>query len=290
MGVPWPGVGTIAVDAHPPGRARSPGAVTPADPGARFAELVGGPEEDLSLDEASLLIAAHAHPGLDMPAQIGRLDALAAGCPAPTLDALRHHLFEVEGFRGDTRRYADPRNSFLDDVLSRRRGIPISLAVVTMEVGRRLGIHLVGVGMPGHFLVRHTGVPPVVIDAFDGGRVLDGDGCRQLFRSLFGPRATFAEHLLAPVGPRAILARMLTNLRGIYRSAGDARALGWVLDLRAAIPGAGPAELAERASAQAALARFGEAAATLDTAAELLPPERAARARARAALLRASLN
>ncbi|MEO7441970.1 MAG: hypothetical protein ABIW46_00385, partial [Acidimicrobiales bacterium] len=108
--------------------------------------------------------------------------------------------------------------------------------------------------------------------------------------SLFGPRAAFHDGLLAPVGPRAILARMLANLRALYTASGDARSLGWTLRLRAAIPATTAAELADRASAQAGLARFGEAADTMDQLTALLAPDRAAPARATAALLRARLN
>ena len=257
---------------------------------ARFTELVGGPEADVALDEGALLIAAHAHPGLDVAAQRGRLDDIAAGCAEATLDGLRHHLFELLGFRGNTRRYADPRNSFLNDVLDRRTGIPISLAVVTMEVGRRLGLPLEGVGMPGHFLVRHDADPPVLIDPFGGGRLLGTTECEQLFRTVHGSGAPFDPSLLATVSTRAILTRMLANLRHLYQSTGDARSLGWVLQLRMSIPASSPYELADVASAQAALGRFAEAADTLDAVADLLPDEDVERARAHAGLLRSRLN
>lgn len=262
-------------------------------PTRRFEELVAGPEAELALDEAAVLLAAHATPGLDVRAQLGRLDDLADGCEQATLTGLRHHLFEVVGFDGNHRRYDDPRNSFLDAVLDRRVGIPISLAVVTMEVGRRLGIELGGVALPGHFLVRHDGTVDglvAYIDPFRSGRLLDAAGCQDLYRSLFGPGASFRDGMLAPVGPRAILARMLANLRTIFAASGDARSLGWALRLRAAIPATTAAELADRASALAALARFPEAAETLEALGAILPTDRAARARNTAALLRARLN
>ncbi len=256
---------------------------------ARFAELVGGPEADLPLDEAALLIAAHAYPGLDVARQQARLDEVADGCLDASPEGLRRHLFDTLGFRGNTNRYADPRNSFLNDVLDRRTGIPISLAVMTMEVGRRVGVGLEGVGMPGHFLVRHRGDPSVLIDPF-GGRVVDVDESEELFRSVHGPDAPFDSSLLAAVGPRAILTRMLANLRHLYQSAGDARSLGWVLELRTSIPASSPYELADVASAQATMGRFAQAAGTLETIADLLPDEDVERARAHAKLLRSRLN
>ena len=125
-----------------------------ADPTARFTELVQTPEAEWALDEASFLIATHARPDLDLPAQLARLDELAAQAGEPTLDGLRRLLFRDLGFSGNEVDYYDPRNSFLDEVLDRRTGIPITLAVVMLEVGRRLGVPLAGVSMPGHFLVR----------------------------------------------------------------------------------------------------------------------------------------
>ncbi len=257
---------------------------------ARFAELVSRDDDDIPLDEAALLIAAHAYPGLDIAAELARLDDLAAGCTPATLDGLRHHLFDVAGFTGNTRRFGDPRNSFLNDVLHRRLGIPISLAVLTMEVGRRVGVPLEGIGMPGHFLVRHAEAPRVLVDPFVGGRIMEAADCEALFRSVYGDSAPFDPSMLVPVGKRAILARMLANLRQLYVARGDAPSTGWVLRLRTAIPATSAPELADVAAAHAALGRLGEAAATLEELAEVLPEESAERARAEAKLQRSRLN
>lgn len=260
-----------------------------SDATARFGELVSGADDDIPLDEAALVIAAHAYPGLDVAAELGRLDEIAAGC-TPSLEGLRHHLFEVLGFSGNTRRYGDPRNSFLNDVLRRRLGIPISLAVVTMEVGRRVGVPFEGIGMPGHFLVRHTGTPSVLLDPFGAGRVLETADCEALFRSVYGEAAPFDPSMLVPVGKRAILARMLANLRQLYLARGDVWSTDWVLRLRTTIPARTTPEMADVAAAYAALGRFTEAAATLEDLADLLPDESAPRARAEARLQRARLN
>jgi len=251
---------------------------------------MGGPDEEIPLDEAAALIAAHAYPGLDVSAVLGQLDEVAGGCAPGELDGLRHHLFEVLGFSGNTTRYSDPRNSFLNDVLQRRLGIPISLAVVTMEVGRRVDVAIEGIGMPGHFLVRHSAAPRVLIDPFDRGRILDEYDCEALFRSVYGASAAFDPSVLAPVGKRAILARMLANLRQLYLARGDVWSTGWVLRLRTAIPAEAISEMADAASAQAALGRFEEAAGLLEDLADLLPDEPASRARAEARLQRSRLN
>lgn len=258
--------------------------------GDRFADLVTRPEAAIPLDEAALLIAAHAYPHLDVAAELGRLDQLADSCPEPTFDGLRRHLFDELGFTGNGIRYDDPRNSFLNQVLDRRVGIPISLALVTMEVGRRVGVVLEGIGMPGHFLVRHLGDPPVLVDPFSGGRTLGAQGAEDLFRRVHGEGAAFRPELLAPARPRSILVRTLTNLRQLYQHAGDAASAGWVMALRATIPAGNVNELADVAGAQASLGRFTEAAATLDAIAEQLPDTRADSVRGEAKLLRSRLN
>ncbi len=259
------------------------------DPTARFAALVQRPDTEVPLDEGALLIAAHAYPGLDVPQQRDRLDELAASCPEPTLEGLRQHLFSGLGFTGNTRRYADPRNSFLNDVMDRRVGIPVTLSVLTIEVGRRVGLDLHGVGMPGHFLVRHE-PDGSVLDPFVAGRLLDAGQCEELFRDMHGPEAAFHPSVLAPVGPRAILARMLANLRHLYGAMGNPASLGWVLRLRASIPAETPHELAELAGVQDALGRFSEAADTVDALADRMTGEDARKARAHADLLRSRLN
>jgi regulator of sirC expression with transglutaminase-like and TPR domain len=226
----------------------------------RFAEIIARPDASIPLDEAALLIAAHARDDLVVAHELGRLDRLAAGCGEPTLDGVRRHLFDDFGLRGDRRDYYDPRNSFLDAVLTRRRGIPITLSVIVIEVGRRLGVPLHGVGMPGHFLVRDKVDPRVLVDPFHGGALLDAEGCARLFRSLHGPAARFDHSFLDPVPRAVIVGRMLANLRSIYLDRGDRTALGWVTRLRAALPDAGATEWREHATVAEALGRVQEAA------------------------------
>ncbi len=137
--------------------------------GERFAELVRRPDEEIPLDLAWALLTAHAHPSSDPDDLMAQLDDLAAGVRVPTLDGLRHHLFVDQGFIGNREDYYDVANSYLDDVLDRHLGIPITLSVLTMEVGRRVGVPVAGVGLPGHFLLRDKVDPDVFVDAFRGG-------------------------------------------------------------------------------------------------------------------------
>ena len=265
------------------------------DLSSQFLALIDGPEQGIPLDLAALLLAAHATPSLDVAARMRELDALAEGCADPSMDGMLDHLFVRLGFTGNREDYDDPRNSLLDQVLDRRVGIPITLSVLTLEVGRRLGLSLHGVGMPGHFLV---GDPAGrFVDPFEGGRQLDAAGCRDQFHQVLGSDAPWNDSYLAPVGKRAILVRMLTNLRQIYSADGNLMSLGWVLRLRAGVPGANPAERLELVEVLSALGRYDEAARLLDQLAgagaartahaEGLAPDEL---RGRASRLRARLN
>jgi regulator of sirC expression with transglutaminase-like and TPR domain len=268
------------------------------DPTARFAELVLRPTAafEANLDTATLLIAAHARPdpsrGLDafLDHYRGRLDDLAARCEEPVLAEVSHLLFDVEGFRGNDGDYYDPRNSYLDEVLDRRVGIPITLSVVLLEVAKRVGVELAGVSMPGHFLVRLAGDPAVLLDPFAGGRLLSEAECHERFVATQGPGVPFDPRYLEPVGAGAIVARILNNLRTIHLTRQDSRSLEWVLRLRGLLPGATIEERTERAGVLVALARFDEAAALLDDLADEAADERASTLRSKARGLRARLN
>jgi regulator of sirC expression with transglutaminase-like and TPR domain len=256
----------------------------------RFAALMGGPEARAHPDEVALLVAAHARPGLDLAAERDALDHLADGCPAPTLDGLRAHLFHDLGFRGDDRDYHDPRNSYLDQVLRRRRGIPISLSILTIGVGRRLGVPLVGVGMPGHFLVGDRVDRDVFVDPFHRGALLDAAGCERLFQRLQGPGAPFHPSFLQPVGNFAIAARVLANLKHVFTSRRDPASLVWVLRLRSLVPGVPPEERAELAGALASTGAFGAAADAMAELASTTGGEEGTGYRVAATRLRARLN
>jgi regulator of sirC expression with transglutaminase-like and TPR domain len=252
----------------------------PGDPTDRFTELVAR-RDAFALDEACLLVAAHAHAGLDVGAELGRLDGLAAGFGGDDLPALSRFLCTDLGFAGDRATYHDPRNSLLPDVLDRRLGIPISLAVLAMEVGRRRGVPIEGIGMPGHFLVRDARDTGTYVDLFDGGRTLDRAGCRAVFAQLH-PRAAWSDGFLAPVGPTAVVTRVLNNLANAYRRNGERSSLAWALALRLALPGAAGRERRELAVLLGAIGRFAEGADVLEATGD--EQDRAAALRLRARL------
>lgn len=233
----------------------------------RFAELVRGPEADCRLDLGAVLVAAHARRDLDVDDELARLDDLAAGCSEPTLHGVVQHLFRDQGFQGDADDYGNPRNSLIDSVLDRRRGIPISLSIVMLEVARRLHVPVEGVGMPGHFLVRDRVDRDVFVDPFWQVQ-LDREGCEKLFRAVHGEDARFRDEYLEPVGTRATLSRVLTNLRRSYTTVGDRTGALWSQCLRVLIPGATAKDRRELAALLAANGRYDAAAEELDSIAD----------------------
>lgn len=228
----------------------------------RFTALVTG-RGRIPLDAGALAIAAGADPELDTDRWLAELDRLATG--VDSLQTLTRRIFVDEGFAGATEDYYDPRNSLLHEVLGRRCGIPITLSVVCIEVGRRAGVGLEGVGMPGHFLVRTIGTG-YYLDPFDGGRQLDLVDCEALFRSSTGAGANvaFGPHLLTTAPAPAILSRILQNLRAVYRGSRSFANLEWVLRMRLALPGVGVPELVELAQAMGQQGRFLDGARFLE--------------------------
>ena len=191
----------------------------------RFRALAQTSGTELPLAEGALLIAAEEYPTLDIAQYVTALDRLAdearsrvssVSDPPAAARALCEFLFKEAGFHGDTQHYGDPKNSLLNDVLDRRRGVPITLAVVHLDVVWRLRIPMYGVGMPSHFLVGcETKAEPLFIDAFHGV-VLTEAGCAQLFERIVGGSIPFRKDYLAPTPARYILVRILRNLKGIF--------------------------------------------------------------------------
>jgi regulator of sirC expression with transglutaminase-like and TPR domain len=201
------------------------------DPTDAFAELMGRDDEEIDLDRAAFLFAAVEYPDLDVEAGIRELDHLAdllqprlAGLDRPeqVVHVVATFLHGELGFAGNPEAYYDPRNSYLNEVLERRLGIPISLSALYLEVGRRLGLPFEGVGMPGHFLVRYRHpVSPMLVDPFTGGAIVSEAECQARLQGLYGPGVELRPSMLAPVGTRSIVFRMLNNLKGVYASRGE---------------------------------------------------------------------
>ena len=223
----------------------------------RFAEIVQG-GGDIPLDEMAFLISAivlgpgssRVSDSSEIIEQMSRLDELAAAVPSPTFGGIAQFLFTgSDAFVGNRAEYYDPENSLLTRVLDRHAGIPISLSVIMMEVGRRLGVPIAGIGMPGHFLVglvpTNGEIPEVFADPFHEGRILTSDQCQELFHQLAGAHQTFLPGFLAPVHPMAIVERMLNNLKTVYLARADYSVLRRIMTLRSYFPGLGKSEREE---------------------------------------------
>ncbi len=189
-----------------------------------FSQVIDVPDAEIDLAHACLWISAEANPGLDVEGYRARLDELASGpraeCDAATsIDArvghINAHLFDRERFRGNREHYYDPRNSYLDSVLDRRTGIPITMSIVWMAVAERSGLACHGIGFPGHFLIGVEAEPRLFVDAFSGER-LGKDDCRDRLRTMYNGRMAFQENLLRPATRREILSRVLRNLKQIH--------------------------------------------------------------------------
>jgi regulator of sirC expression with transglutaminase-like and TPR domain len=202
----------------------------------RFRELFqtrGGP---VPLDEALAIICWSANSEVDPPSVLDRLDELAKQVTATTAEALMAELFGSSGFVGNSIEYDDPAYSLLNQVMSRKLGIPITLCAIAIEVGRRVGIPIIGVGMPGHFLCRSgEGSGITFFDPFHSPRPLSAQECRTLYESLTQLDNWSAE-FLEPSDARIMVIRTLSNLKSIYRRRGDMANLRWVMRLRTHIP------------------------------------------------------
>ena len=238
---------------------------------ARFARLVARPEPEIDLAVGALIIAGHGRPAVDEEAALGQLDAIAervrirldAGDPTQTLvNRLHDVLYRELGFRGPTAaEYGDPSNSHFDEVIGRRVGLPISLAIVELEVAARLGLTLVGIGLPGHFVV--GGPDGLLIDPADGGRSLTPDDCQALIRRAVGDGVLFHVGMLRPAGRREILARVLRNLKVARLGRRDWPAAVDAIDLLLVLEPTDPDHGRDRGLLLGRMGRFGEAIAAL---------------------------
>jgi regulator of sirC expression with transglutaminase-like and TPR domain len=249
-----------------------------------FEQLALLPEERIDVATGAALIARDAYASLDLDRLDARFDALAAPLiargvasrsPEEQVQLVSTHLYEDLGFRGNEQDYYDPKNSLLPDVLDRRLGIPITLALVYCEVARRAGVQARGVSFPGHFLVRVDAVgredAPLAVDPFFGGRRLDEPGLQKLLERASPAQKLVVEEHLAPASAKTMLVRMLINLKWIYATRGDfARALLALDRIICLTPDSVPA-LRERGLLAVRLGAVEAARADLSRLLELVP-------------------
>ena len=201
------------------------------DPYKEFRQAVDRAETDIDLGKAALTIATSDYPDLDINAYLSRIDALATAVAARlgaeadvyrSIAALNFVLFQEQAFRGNREHYFDPRNSFLNEVLDRKTGIPISLSILYIEVAHRIGLSLQGVGFPGHFLVKYPADnEEIVVDPFNRGEILSQQNLETMLYRLYGGKIVYEPHLLEAISKKQILRRMLNNLKIIYLRQND---------------------------------------------------------------------
>ncbi|MDP8925038.1 MAG: tetratricopeptide repeat protein [Chloroflexota bacterium] len=246
-----------------------------------FAAELERDEAEIDLGRAALLFARVEYPDLDVDAYLCRFDVMAADMrprigdgdePGRVVGTIAEYLFRERGFAGNEADYYDARNSYLNDVLDRRLGIPISLSAIYLELGKRLGLPFEGVGLPGHFLVRlaHPFLP-VLVDPFSQGKLVTEDECLARLRALHGDRVELTPSMLRPVGTRAILFRMLTNLKGVYARQEDYARAVRTIGLMLLVEPAAVAEYRDRGLLRFRMGDLKNARPDLEYYLELLP-------------------
>lgn len=196
-----------------------------------LSQLAADPTTPVDLAEVSFHLAADEYPDLDIPRYRTRLDDYAerlaeqldhCATLEDKIEALTQFLFVDEGFTGNATEYYDPRNSYLNEVLDRKLGLPITLSIVAIAVGERAGLTMAGVGLPGHFVAKATdGAAEVIFDPFHGGQFLDVEGCAALVEAVTGRVFHAAPDDLAPTPVGFIVQRLLANLKGVYLRTDD---------------------------------------------------------------------
>lgn len=254
---------------------------------ADLEQAMNAPGEDLA--PAALAIARVEYPSLDARGYLDAIERMGDEAAArvaqqraqgqDAIQVLNEYLYDEQGFSGNRRSYDDPRNSFLNEVLDRRIGIPISLAVVYLEIARRAGVHVSGVNFPGHFLLRAAddqarlrfGGDFLIVDPFHGGALLSEVDCREMLRQHVGAEAAFDRDLLAPATRHQIVVRMLVNLKRLYvrmRSFPQAR---FVADLLLTVDPSALSELRDRGLLAYHLEDFNAALRDLESYLRMLP-------------------
>ena len=260
-----------------------PLAAVSAELAQEFAALVNDvQDEDIDLARAALAIAKTEYPKLDAAPHLAHLEDLASRArrrlsaysnTQEILRAINGVLFEEEQLKGNTEEYFDPRNSFLNDVLERKLGIPITLALIYAEVARRVGMPLVGVGMPGHFLLKYyeTDGRQLILDPFSRGTQLTPQDCQRRLEQIYSGQMPMQPKFLAAVSKRQWLTRMLNNLKTIYLSGRNFRKALPIADLILAIYPRSPEDVKQRAALRYNLGQLGRAMQDFETYLKMLP-------------------
>ncbi|UBF27259.1 transglutaminase-like domain-containing protein [Kovacikia minuta CCNUW1] len=246
-----------------------------------FYQEIHQADEQISLEKAALYLAMEEYPDLEVHAYLNALDTMAAEIedrlptapyPLKVLQTINHYLYEDLGFTGNTDAYYDPRNSFLNEVIDRRTGIPITLSLVYLAISQRINFPMVGVGMPGHFLIRpDVEEMEIFVDAFHQGEILFAQDCQELLSQAYGQPIKLHPTFLQAVTPRQFLARMLTNLKMIYLNQGNLQKMVAAVERILLLYPDAAIELRDRGVLYYRLNRFTEARQDLEDYLALMP-------------------
>lgn len=246
-----------------------------------FREAIDCPEDQIDLGRAALAIASQEYPDLKIDDYLSRLDGLGQVVelrigdernPYRIIAALNTVLFKELDFQGNRSEYYDPKNSFLNDVITRKKGIPISLSVVYMEVARRVGLSLEGIGFPGHFLVKYDdGDVEILIDVFDGGEIRAREDLDRMLQQLYRGQVSYQPGFVAALGKRDILRRMLNNLKWIYLERGEPLKTLSVLDQLVILDPSAASEIRDRGLLYITLECYAQALDDLESYLRLTP-------------------
>jgi regulator of sirC expression with transglutaminase-like and TPR domain len=240
-----------------------------------FSELAALDEEAFPLDRAALAFALEEYPEINVQSYLRKLDRYAASAevlvgldraPVNVIESLNKVLFVQEGLRGNTEDYYDPRNSYLNEVLDRKLGIPISLSVIYIEVAKRISFPMSGIGFPGHFLVKHVAADrEIIIDPFNHGRILTTNDCQELLDKTLSETVHMNPSMLQPMDKRSIITRMLYNLKGIFTQKEQYQKAISVIDRILILNPLAPTELRDRGLLYMQTSLFAKALADLES-------------------------
>jgi regulator of sirC expression with transglutaminase-like and TPR domain len=246
-----------------------------------FREAIDCPEDQIDLGRAALAIATQEYPDLEIDDCLSQLDSLGQAVelriddeknPYRIIAALNTVLFKELGFQGNRSEYYDPKNSFLNDVITRKKGIPISLSVIYMEVARRVGLSLAGVGFPGHFLVKYEdGDVEILIDVFNEGEIRSREDLDRMLQQIYRGQVYYQAGFVAALGKRDILRRMLNNLKWIYLERGEPLKTLSVLDQLLILDPGSASEMRDRGLLYITLESYPQALEDLESYLKLAP-------------------
>lgn len=248
----------------------------------RLYQVVRQPEAEINLAEAALYIAQEHYPDLEVDSYLNALDTMAAevqerlpteAYPLRVIQTINQYLYQDLGFVGNAVDYYDPRNSFLNEVIERRTGIPITLSLVYLEIAQRIDFPMFGIGMPGHFLIRPKQEEmEIFVDPFHGGEILFSEDCHERLAQFYGRPMELQPQFIQPVSSRQFLVRMLTNLKHIYLSQSEwLKSLAAIEQILITDPNA-VGELRDRGTLYYQLGRWSEACQDLEAYLASNPP------------------